>query len=99
MKDQQHTITPDLQKLYQLCYGSPLGDKNKDWPPQVMCTSCSNGLHDWMNKRKTALLFAVPLKWWDPKDHVDDCYLCCVSATGFSANNKHKIVYPHLNSS
>jgi hypothetical protein len=25
--------------------------------------------------------------------------LCCVSATGFSANNKHKIVYPHLNSS
>jgi hypothetical protein len=51
-----------------------------------------------MNKRKTAMPFAIPGIWCEPKNHVDDCYFCCVSVTGFSAKNKDKIMYPNLNS-
>ena len=42
---------------------------------------------------------AIPMIWCEPKNRVDDCYLFCVSVTGFSANNKHKIVCLHINSS
>ena len=52
-----------------------------------------------MNERTTAVPFAVPMTWQEPKNHVDDWYFCCVSVTGFSAKNKYKIVYPKLNCS
>ena len=29
---QRRTITPDLQKMYQLYFACPLGDQDKDWP-------------------------------------------------------------------
>ena len=42
--------------------------------------------------------FAIPVTWREPKNLVDDWHFCCVSFTSFSAKNKHKIVYPNLNS-
>jgi hypothetical protein len=33
---QRHTVTPDLQKLYQLHLGSPFGDKVKELAPNVV---------------------------------------------------------------
>ena len=74
MRAQWRAITPDLQKLYQLYSGCPLGDQDKDWAPHVIRTSCSNGLGDWMNKRKTTMPCAIPMTWRQPKNHVDDCY-------------------------
>jgi hypothetical protein len=38
------------------------------------------------------------LIWQEAKNNVDDCCFCCANVTGFSAKNKHKIVYPNLNS-
>jgi hypothetical protein len=35
-KAQRRTITPDLQKLYQLYLGCPLGDQVKEWAPHVI---------------------------------------------------------------
>jgi hypothetical protein len=51
-----------------------------------------------MNKRKAAMSFAIPMIRQEPKNHVGDCYFCCVIITDFSAKNKHKIMYPNLNS-
>ena len=34
------------------------------------------------------MLFAVPMAWWDPKNHVEDCRFCNDSVTGLSAENE-----------
>jgi hypothetical protein len=51
-----------------------------------------------MDERTTAFPFAIPVTWREPKNHVDEWHFCCVCVTGCSAKNKHKIVYPNLNS-
>ena len=59
---QRRTITPDLQKLYQLYFGCPLGDKEKFWVSHIICTSCSNEQRDWMTKgKRLAMPFAIPM--------------------------------------
>ena len=36
--------------------------------------------------------------WREPRDHHEDCYFCSVNVIGFSTKNKHKIVYPTMDS-
>jgi len=74
---QRRTVTPDLHKVYQLYRDCSLGDQDKDWAPHVICTVCSTELRNSMNKRKTAMPFAVPMNWREPKNRVDDCCFCC----------------------
>jgi len=44
-----------------------------------------------------AMPFTIPIIRLEPKNHVDDCYFCFFSVTGFSEKNKHRILYPNLN--
>lgn len=97
-KSQRRKITADLKKIYKLYFSCPLGDQDKPWAPHIICTSCSNGLRDWLNKRKAAMAFAIPMIWREPRDHHSDCYFCCVKTSGFSSKSKHKIKYPNLDS-
>ncbi len=36
--------------------------------------------------------------WRELRDHHADCYLCNSNTTGLSVKNKHKIIYPNLDS-
>ena len=45
------------------------------------------------------MLFAVPMIWQKPKDHIQDCHLCFVNVKRFSSKCKSKIAYPNLDSS
>lgn len=93
---QRRNITSDLCKIYRLYFGCLLGDQGKSWAPHIICTSCSNGLRDWLNLRKSSMPFAVPMVWREPANHHDDCYFCLVNTCGFTSKTKHKIVYPNL---
>jgi len=97
-KSQKRTITTDLRKIYGAYFGCRLGDQEKKWAPHIICSACSNGLHDWLNGRKASMRFAIPVIWRVPRDHHSDCYFCCVNTDGFSVKNKHKIIYPNLDS-
>lgn len=95
---QRRPITEDLKKMYLLYFGCPLGDQDKPWAPHIICTGCSSGLRNWLNRRRTSMPFAIPMLWREPRDHINDCYFCRVNTTGYSAKTKHKIVYPSLDS-
>jgi hypothetical protein len=95
---QRRTITSDICKIYWAYFGCHLGDQDKKWAPHIICTSCSCGLRDWLNRKKSAMPFAVPMIWREPKNHHDNCYFCIINTSGFSSKNKHKIFYPNLES-
>ncbi len=42
--------------------------------------------------------FYIPMVWREPRDHYADCYFCNTNTTGFSVQNKHKIIYPNIDS-
>ena len=62
-----------------------------------VCTSCSSGLRNWLNKKTPAMPFAVPMIWRESKDHFQDCYVCLVNVKGFSSKHRSKI-YPNIDS-
>jgi hypothetical protein len=97
-KSQQRVISNEIKKIYHLYFGCRLGDQDKSWAPHIICSACSSGLRDWLNKRKKSMPFAIPMIWREPKDHLTDCYFCNVNVSGYSAWNKHKITYPSLES-
>jgi len=97
-KSQKRTITLNIRKIYGAYFGCPLGDRDKTWAPHAICSACSNGLRDWLNKRKISMPFAIPMIWRVPRDHHADSYFCCVNIDGFSVKNKHNIIYPNLDS-
>ncbi|XP_076058130.1 uncharacterized protein LOC143035239 isoform X3 [Oratosquilla oratoria] len=97
-KQQRRNITTNIKKIYKLYFDCHLGDQDKPWAPHQICSACSNGLRDWVNKKKASMPFAIPMIWREPRDHHGDCYFCSVNLTGFSRKNKHKIVYPTMDS-
>ncbi|KAF0722496.1 Uncharacterized protein FWK35_00034589, partial [Aphis craccivora] len=60
--------------IYKLYFGCPLGDQDKAWAPHTRCSACSNGLRDWLDKRKSSMPFAIPMIWREQKNHYNDCY-------------------------
>ncbi|KAI6653955.1 hypothetical protein LOD99_3131 [Oopsacas minuta] len=92
VKSQRRPITNQLKNIYKLYFECPLGDQDKSWAPHVICTSCSSGLRDWLNKRKVSMPFAIPVVWRKQKNHLDDCYFFLIDITGFSAKNKHALL-------
>ncbi len=95
---QRKMITMDIKKIYQLYFGCHLGDQDNVLAPHYICNSCSSGLHDWLNKRKTSMSFAIPMIWRELRDHHPHYYFCNTNTTGFSVKNKHQIIYPNLDS-
>ena len=79
-------------------FGCPLGDQDEKWAPHQIYTSYFSGLRNWLNKRTSAMPFATPITWREPKDHFQDCYFCLVNAKGFSSKHRKKIIYPNTDS-
>ena len=98
IKSQQHPITNSMKKIYRLYFGCLLGDQNKSWAPHIIWSACYCGIWGWLNEKKSAMPFAIPIIWREPKDQLNDCYCCHVDINGFSSKNGHPLVYPSLDS-
>ncbi|KAJ8871619.1 hypothetical protein PR048_027946 [Dryococelus australis] len=74
-----------------------LGDQDKNWAPHIYCATCYFKLINWWNGKGNSMLFAAPMSWREPKDHVTDCYFCMTNVQGFTnRKSKKHVVYPNL---
>ena len=93
---QRANITNFVKKAYLAYFGIKLGDQDKSWAPHSVCRTCVENLRQWTKGKRKCLSFGIPMVWREPKNHVDDCYFCCVNISGFSAKTKSAISYPNL---
>ncbi|CAH1107948.1 unnamed protein product [Psylliodes chrysocephalus] len=66
---------------------------NKPYVPNIVCKLCSEHLRQWANGKRNHLKYSVPMIWTEPKNHIDDYYICVVELHG---TNKRKMTYPDL---
>lgn len=70
-------------------------DEYKPWIPQIVCKMCYEHLRQCVSGERKRMKFGVPMQWREPRNHINDCYFCCVSLRGI---NKKKMIYPDLES-
>ena len=95
---QRRTITSFLRTAYFHYFDCKIGDQDKSWAPHICCKPCYNGLTAWINAKKAAFNFAVPMVWREPPNLADNCYFCLTNITGFNASSRKKIKYPNIRS-
>jgi hypothetical protein len=93
---QLRPINDNVREEYDSCFKQPLCDQepHKWWAPKYICTTCLNSLSKWKRKLSNSFKFSTPAQWCEPRDHVNDCYFCLINPKGYSATNRHLIVYP-----
>jgi hypothetical protein len=89
-------ITNFVKKAYHAYFGMKLGDQDKPFAPHFCCKTCVENLRGWMNKKRKAMAFAVPMVWREAQDHVTDCYFCMTNLNGINGKKKHHVKYPNV---
>ena len=89
-------ITGFVKKAYHDYFGVKLGDQDKPIALHVSYQTCVENLHDWRDKNRKSMPFAVPIVWREDKDHVTDCYFCMTNLQGINRKNKHFVQYPDV---
>lgn len=84
-------FTEGLKLAYLHYFGFAAEHLDDPWTPDSVCNSCSSILNKWNGGNEVAFLFAVPMLWRSPIDHVTDCYFCLTEVSG----GRHgKVTYP-----
>ena len=85
-----------FKRAYKAYLEVHIGDQDKQLAPHVVCHNCEEILRDWTKGKRKGLPFGVPMIWFEPNNHVIDCYFCMVNTTGVGKKNQHKITYPNI---
>jgi len=95
---QRKVITTIVKKAYHLYFGCKIGDQDKSWAPHICCRKFATNLSQWLNGKRHAMPFAVPMVWREPSNHATDCYFCMVPPVsgGITKKKKWTIVYPNI---
>jgi hypothetical protein len=96
IKLNRKTITPLIEKAYELYFGCKTGDQDKPWAPHIVCANCAVYLRGWLKGSRKSVPIAVPVVWRKQKDHFTDCHFCLTKISGISLKSKHSIQYPSL---
>ena len=63
-----------------------------------MGKQCVEHLRQWTKKVRKSLRFGIPMVWREPKNRLDNCYLCAVSTKGIKRKNRNSLVHLNLES-
>ena len=90
-------MSPIIWRAYKHYFGCKIGDQDKTWAPHFCCATCYVKLIKWWTGKGSAMSFAVPMIWREPKEHLTDCYFCITNTQGFTnRKSKKSIQYPNL---
>jgi len=84
-KSRRQSFTPLIKKCCEYYFGCKVGDQDKSLAPHFCCVTC-------------AMLFAIPMVWREPTDHVSYCFFWLTSITGVTAKSRYTVQYPNLSS-
>ena len=98
LQHNRKTISDFAKRAYLAYFKVMVGNQDKPWAPHIVCKPCVEHLQQWTNKCRKSLWFAIPMVWWEPKDHCNDCYFCAVKTKGINRKNRNSLTYPNLNS-
>ena len=93
---QRRNITLFVKHTYKAYFQILLGDQDKKWSSHIVCHNCEEMLRGWTQGKRKGLPFGVPMVWWEPRDHVTNCYFCMVNTKGVGKKNRHKISYSSI---
>jgi hypothetical protein len=87
-----------VKKAYHLYFGCKIGDQDKFWGPHICCRKCASNVLQWLNGKRHAMPFIVPMVWREPSNHASYCYFCMVPPVsgGITKKRKWTIVYPNI---
>lgn len=94
---QRREITTKIEKCFQDCFGQPVTNQDKYWVPHICCVSCVRLLSR-SSAKSRHVFFATPMIWFEPTNHIDDCYFCCTNTKGITKKNKHTALYAQVTS-
>ena len=94
---QRKAVTAIAKKAYHLHFGCKIGDQDISCAPYICCLKCATNFSQWLNGKRHAMPFAVPMAWREPSNHVTDFYFCMVPPVSGGTTKKKKwtIVYPN----
>ena len=80
--DNRESTTNFVLKAYYAYFGIKLGEQEKSWARHVVCKICVECLRQWTIGTRQSMGFGIPMVWWEPANHIDDCYFCSRNVTG-----------------
>ena len=100
----QFTITRNCKeiddfykKAYFAYFKVKLGYQDKPWAPHYICNTFKEHIQHRTDGKRKSLSFGIPMIWWAPSNHHNDCYFCVVpNVHGFNKKNCKSIQYPSL---
>jgi len=95
---QRKAITAIVKKAYHLYFGCKNGEQDKSWAPHLCCRKCAANFSQWLNGKRHAMPFTVPMVWREPNNHTTDCCFCVVPPVsgGITKEKKWTVVYPNI---
>jgi len=94
---QRKAITAIVKKAYHLYFGCKIGDQDKSWAPHICCCKCATNLSQWLNGKRRAMPFAVPMVWREPSNYATDRYFRMVPPVSGGITKKKKWTIVYLN--
>jgi len=58
---QRKVIAAIVKKAYHLYFGCKIGDQDKSWALHLWCRKCATNLSQWLNGKRYAISFVVPM--------------------------------------
>lgn len=90
---QSEKLSLNICRAYELYFDMTVKNQDKQWVPHVICTTCSRYLRDWLCGQRHSLPFAIPMRWKEQKNHLEDCYFCLNKTAGLNTRKKRKYNY------